>query len=74
MAGNRARRTMYNLMEQCKVWTDKDWKILIFDGRLGRIWPIEEFRSEYLANLYDIRKVKDFEYLFNWKLLIVEVE
>lgn len=74
MAGTRARRTMYNLMDQSKVWTDKDWKILIFDGRLGRIWPIEEFRREYLANLYDIRKVKDFEYLFNWKLLIVEVE
>lgn len=74
MSGSRARRTMYNLMDQCKIWTDKDWKILIFDGRLGRIWPIEEFRNEHLANLYDIRKVKDFEYLFNWKLLIVEVE
>jgi len=74
MSGNRARRTISNLMDQSKVWTDKDWKILIFDGRLGRIWPIEEFRREYLANLYDIRKVKDFEYLFNWKLLIVEVE
>ena len=74
MAGNRARRTISNLMDQSKIWTDKDWKILIFDGRLGRIWPSEEFRREYLANLYDIRKVKDFEHLFNWKLLIVEVE
>lgn len=74
MSGSRARRTMKNLIDQAKLWTNSDWKILVFDGPIGKVWPIDEFRYGYLDNLYDIRKVKEFEYLFNWKLLIVEVE